>query len=128
MPAAVLPPMLCVAYSEMNVLSPMKTIERQITASDSFTKDALSSDPAGAAVPDPPTFRRPSACSTGRHTATPASAGNTSSGVSRNPPGPTTAATMSGAVAKPKLPPTENQAIALWLPPLAIRATRADSG
>lgn len=66
--------------------------------------------------------------STGRHSAAPASAGITSSGVQCSPPPATTAPTISGASAKPMLPPVANTAIAPWLPRLASRATRADSG
>ncbi|GEB13600.1 hypothetical protein NSI01_19150 [Pimelobacter simplex] len=58
----------------------------------------------------------------------PASAGSTSRGVRARPPVATKAATRSGARAKPMLPPVEKSAIARWLPALAIRARRADSG
>jgi len=39
-----------------------------------------------------------------------------------------TAATNSGPIAKPALPPTENTLIACWLSPLAALAARAASG
>ncbi|MEU5282163.1 helix-turn-helix transcriptional regulator [Streptomyces asoensis] len=47
----------------------------------------------------------------------------TRTGVQRREPCPIAADTMSGASAKPMLPPKENQLIALWLPSLASRAT-----
>jgi hypothetical protein len=112
----------------MKVLSPTKTIERHPTASDSLTNDAVSSAAAGSAVAVPAARRCPSARSTGRHIAVAARAGSTSSGVMRRLPPATTAPTRSGASAKPRLPPVENQPIAVWLPRLAIRASRADSG
>lgn len=97
-------------------------------AKDSFTKEAMSSLPAGTDV------SAPSAChcrrlrTTGRHNMAPARAGSTSSGVRLSAPEATTAETMSGASAKPMVPPVENQPMARWLPWPAMRATRADSG
>ncbi|CAM5719377.1 hypothetical protein SHIRM173S_01215 [Streptomyces hirsutus] len=127
MPAALLPSMRSVAYRETNVLRPMKAMERHTTASESRTKDALSSFAVTGdeAASD---NRVSSTRSTGRHSAAPTTAGSTSSGVRPSPPTATTAATMTGASAKPRLPPSENHPIALWLPSLATLATRADSG
>ena len=66
---------------------------------------------AAAGVP-----RRPAARP--RTAPLPARAGTTSSGEARRPPVATTAETSSGAAAKPRLPPRENQPIAVWLPRL----------
>lgn len=110
------------------MLRPMKAMDRQTTASDSFTNDALSSAPVPVALPEPPGAVFSRARRTGRHSTLPTRAGTTNSGARRRPPEATTAVTMSGAAAKPRLPPTENQPIAVWLPRLTSRATRADSG
>lgn len=112
-PAVVLPCMRCWAYREMKVLRPVKTMERKTTARDSFTNEATSSAPRGASVLDAPASGRASIRSTGTHRAAPASAGRTRTGVQRREPCPITADTMSGASAKPMLPPRENQPIAL---------------
>ncbi|CAM5733537.1 hypothetical protein STENM223S_03798 [Streptomyces tendae] len=110
-PAALLPSMRSAAYSETNAPRPTKATERHTTARESRTNDAVSSVPA-AGGPAVPAGRGRSARSTGRHSAAPATAGSRSSGVSRRPPTATTAATVSGARAKPRLPPSENQPIA----------------
>jgi hypothetical protein len=56
------------------------------------------------------------------------SAGTARNGVPWVPVADSTAATNSGPIAKPALPPTENTLIACWLSPLAARAARAASG
>lgn len=112
----------------MNVAIPMNTTDRQTTASDSFTKDLLSSTPCWAEGPEPPGVLVSSARRTGRHRTLPTRAGTARNGVNRRSCGAITAATRSGASANPTLPPTENQLIAVWLPRPALRATRADSG
>ena len=58
----------------------------------------------------------------------PTTAGMHSSGEAPSPPVPTTPVTRMGPRAKPMLPPTENQLIPTWLPPVTVRASRADSG
>lgn len=49
------------------------------------------------------------------------SVGTARNGVPRVPVAASTAATNSGPIAKPALPPTENTLIACWLSPLAAR-------
>jgi len=56
------------------------------------------------------------------------SAGSARTGVPRVPVTASTAATNSGPIAKPALPPTEKMLIACWLLPLAVRAARVASG
>ncbi len=131
MPATSPPPVRWRAYREMKALSPTKTIERHTMAPDIVRKARQSSLPArraaadavAAAVTVPLTVR-----SAAPHRAAPARAGTTSSGEARRPPVAMTAETISGAAAKPMLPPRENRPMALWLPRLAIRAIRAASG
>src|SRR4051794_28261482 len=113
----------------MKVLSPTKAIDRDTTARVSFTNELTPSGTIG--VDDPPIWlpwRCARAHRTGRVKLAPISAGSTSRGVQHRPATPTVLPTSTGARAKPMLPPVENHAIEVWLPSLAIRARRADSG
>jgi hypothetical protein len=112
----------------MNALSPTKTIERQTIEPESLPNDPQSSAPPGGAAWVAAGRGVVRARTAAMHSRLPTTAGRTSSGEAPRPPTATTTPTRSGAAAKPRLPPRENQLIAVWLPPLAARATRADSG
>ena len=51
-----------------------------------------------------------------------------STAVPRTPSASSTGVTSTGPVVRPMLPPKPNQLMAVWRPPLAIRAERAASG
>ncbi len=111
--AALLPSMRSAAYSETNAPRPTKATDRHTTARESRTNDAVSSLPAArkpgrAGRPGPLRTQHGQAQRGVYH-----GLSSRSSGVSRRPPTATTAATVSGARAKPRLPPSENQPIAV---------------
>src|SRR5688572_11259578 len=98
----------------MNALSPTNTIERQTIEPDSLPNDAQSSEPVAGAARVPVGRGAATTRTAATQSALPTSAGRTNSGEAPRPPIATTQATRSGAAAKPRLPPRENQLIAVW--------------